>query len=338
MRDVSRAADVSVSTVANVLNNPELVAVSTRRRVEDAIRHVGYVRSGPARQLRGLPSQIVGVVILDQANPFYAALNRGIEDRLAADGCMLLACSTDVRADREAEILNALEEQAVRGIIITPTERNPDHLAGISGRGTPVVLADCAHGALDLCAVTVDHVLGGQLIAEHLISLGHRRFAFLTGLLEISPLTDRRQGIHQALTAAGLDPATAILDIAIPPARIFEAAAAAVDAILAAADPPTAIICFNDVAAVGVIAGLGRHGLRIPEDMSVVGYDDLQFAGRLNPTLTTIHQPMYQVGGAAAALLLDEGSPAHRHRELRFQPSLVVRDSTAAPAERSARR
>lgn len=333
MRDVARTAGVSVSTVANVLSRPAIVAPETRRRVEQAIRRVGYVRSGPARQLRGLPSPIVASVILDLANPFFAELNRGIEDRLAQAGCLLLACSTDLQPAKEKQLLDLLLEQAVRGLIISPIGPDPAVLQEISRRGTPVVLLDHPRGPLDLCAVAVDDLLGGRLAAEHLISLGHRRIAYLGGTVEPGTVTRRREGVRQSLAAAGLDPDHAVLDLrmSIHPPPLAEAAAAVVTQILASQIPPTAVICLNDTAALGVLHGVAAAGLHVPEDISVVGYDDLSFAARLAPPLTTVNQPKYQLGHAAADLLLDEERPGHTHREISFRPSLVIRSSTGPP-------
>jgi LacI family transcriptional regulator len=335
MREVARVAGVSVSTVANVLSRPSIVAPETRRRVEQAILGVGYVPSGPARQLRGLPSLIVGSIILDLANPFYAELNRGIEDRLAEAGCLVLACSTDLQPAKEKQILGLLQEQAVRGIIISPIDPDPVSLLEVSGRGTPVVLLDHPRGGLDLCAVAVDHVLGGRLAAEHLLSLGHRRIAYLGGAVDPRPVTLRREGIQRALVAAGLDPGDALVHLRMPihPPTLLEASAGAVERILSAVPRPTAIMCLNDTAALGVLHGLDAAGVRVPAEMSVVGYDDLQFAPRLAPPLTTIRQPKHKLGYTAADLLLDEARPGHAHREVRFRPSLVVR-STTAPAPR----
>lgn len=338
MREVARLAGVSVSTVANVLNRPRVVAEETRRRVEDAMVGLGYVRSGPARQLRGLPSPLVGSITLDVANPFYAELNRGIEDRLAEDGCLLLACSTDLNGTKEKRLLTLLEEQGVRGVIITPVDEDPSALVEIARRGTPVVLLDHPRGELDLCSVSVDSRTGGALAAEHLIGLGHRRLAFVRGTVKARPVLERRAGVRDALAAAGLDPGRALLDVelTVQPPPLVEAANAAVAAILADPDPPTGIICINDSAALGVLGGLEQAGLRVPADISVVGYDDLPFASRLAPPLTTVDQPKYQMGQAAADLLLDESrrdgsGRGHTHREIRFSPSLVVRSSTAAP-------
>nr|MDT0662834.1 LacI family DNA-binding transcriptional regulator [Micromonospora sp. DSM 115978] len=332
MREVALAAGVSVSTVANVLSRPAIVAPATRHRVEQAIQRVGYVPNGPARQLRGLPSPLVGSVIMDLANPFFAELNRGIEDRLAEAGCLTLACSTDLRANRERQVLDLLQQQAVRGIIIAPIGPDPAALLDLTARGTPVVLVDHARGPLDLCAAIVDDVLGGRIAAEHLIALGHRRIAYLSGTVEPDPVKRRRTGVREALTAAGLDPEEALLDVrlSVHPPALVDAATAAVEQLLTIRPAPTAVLCVNDTAALGVLEGLAAAGRRVPEDISVVGYDDLRFAARLAPPLTTVSQPNYQLGRTAAELLLDEARPAHTHREIQFRPTLVIRSSTAA--------
>jgi LacI family transcriptional regulator len=336
MREVARACGVSVSTVANVLSRPSIVAPETRRRVQQAIDRLGYVPNGPARQLRGAPSPIVGSITLDLANPFYAEVNRGIEDGLAPAGCLVLACSTDLSPATEARLLHLLQQQAVRGLIVSPTGPDPAPLVELSRRGTPVVLIDHPKGRLDLCAVAVDDLLGGQLAAEHLIALGHRRIAFLGATVDPGPVSRRRDGLRLALAAAGLDPAESLLDIRVQvhPPPLVDAAAAAAELILAATPPPTAVVCLNDTAALGLLDGLEARGVRVPADISVIGYDDLSFARRLAPPLTTVGQPKYQLGRAAAELLLDEAQPGHTHREVRFQPSLVVRASTAPPPGR----
>ncbi|GAA1803203.1 LacI family DNA-binding transcriptional regulator [Luedemannella flava] len=332
MRQVAQLAGVSVSTVANVLNNPGLVAEDTRRRVEEVIARVGFVRSGPARQLRGLPSQLVGVVTLDQGNPFYAALNRGIEDGLAEVGCVTLTCSTDVRPDKETRVLRILEEQAVRGILVTPTSHDVTGILEVGRRGTPVVLVDGPHGCAGACAVTVDHRLGGELVGAHLAGLGHRRLAYVRATPEVVPATDRLAGLHAALRTSGLDPAEALVEVRISPAsRLVEDADRIVDEILDRRDPPTAIACVNDLAALGVMRGLARRGRRVPEDVSVVGYDDLDFAALLHPALTSVRTPVRELGRAAAGMLLDEAADGHRHTEIRFAPTLIVRDSSAPP-------
>jgi DNA-binding LacI/PurR family transcriptional regulator len=334
MREVAVAAGVSVSTVANVLSRPAIVAPETRQRVQEAMALVGYVRNGPARVLRGMPSTIVGSVLLDLANPFYAQLNRGIEDRLADQGCLVLAGSTDLDAAKQRRLLGLLEEQAVRGVIITPINPAQSGLREMSQRGTPVVLVDHPRGGMNLCAVAVDDVLGGRLAAEHLLALGHRRIAYLSGTAGAEPVARRRAGVRQAVADAGLDPDHALLDVRMPSGAATGGGADVVGQILAAVPRPSAVVCLNDTAALEVLSGLEAAAVPVPGEMSVVGYDDLAFAARLSPPLTTVAQPAYQLGYAAADLLLDETRAEHTHREILFQPSLIVRASTAAPLAR----
>jgi LacI family transcriptional regulator len=351
IRQVASVAGVSMSTVSNVLNNPTIVSADTRRRVEDAMATVGYVRNGAARQLRGAPSMTAGCVLLDSANPFFSEVARGMEDRLAEAGCMLVVCSTDVRADRETRYLNMLEELGVRGVLLAPVSSELEAAVALDRRGTPVVLVDHPRGRTRLCAVTVDNVRGGELAAEHLLELGHRRIALLHaeavgggpegqggGKSRVRSLVDRADGLRRGLVAAGLDVSVALVPVSLPPPASLAEAEAAVARVLGHASRPTAIVCFNDMTAVGVMRGLRSAGVDIPGQMSVLGYDDLVFAGQLAPALTTIRQPTRELGRAGADLLLAEGVVGHRHREIRFTPELVVRQSTAAsPTGRSRR-
>jgi LacI family transcriptional regulator len=331
MREVARMAGVSVATVGNVLNNPNLVAPATRLKVEEVMLRMEFVRSGPARQLRGLPSNVVGVITLDLGNPFYAQIGRGIEDQLAEAGCITIGCSTDVQVDRERKTLAILEEQAVRGIIISPVDSDLSRITSISRRGMPVVLLDQPSGSTGLCAVAVDNVLGGRLVAEHLLGLGHRNLAFLNTAIAVTPVAERLHGLSQGLRDSGVDPKSALLEIGLRPPRIVAEARAAVDRIVGEARRPTAIVCLNDLSVLGVLQGLQRHRLRVPDDVSVVGYDDLPFAAWLSPPLTTVRQPTYRLGRTAAELLLDEARADHQHREVRFAPELIVRGSTGPP-------
>ncbi|MEU6411805.1 LacI family DNA-binding transcriptional regulator [Microbispora sp. NPDC046933] len=330
MRSVAEKAGVSPSTVSNVLNNPELVAEETRRRVLAAMEQVGYVPNNVARRLRGVPSPLVGAVVLDLANSFYTEVCRGVEDRLLQDGCMLMTCSTDVQPGREQYYLGELEKQGVRGVLITPVATGVEPLVALSERGVPVVLLD-HRGDGRLCSVSVDNVSGGEQAAAHLISLGHRRVVMLTGSVEVQQTTDRHAGVREAFRKAGLDPDRAVLEVRVPPPDVAATAEAALDHILQLPDRPTAIVCLNDLAALGVISGLRDRGIAVPQQMSVVGYDDVVFAPQLAPPLTTVWQPKRELGRTAAAMLLDESRPGHRHQSLVYRPRLVVRASTAPP-------
>lgn len=329
IRDVAAFAEVSVGTVSNVLNNPELVAELTRARVLDAIRTLGFVRNGSARQLRAGLKTTVGALVLDIANPFFTEVARGIEDRLAEDDGILMLCSSDESQAKESRYLRLLEEQGVRGILVTPTRGPLAYLDEIRQRGTAVVLLDRTSSVSESCSAAVDDVLGGELAAGHLLSLGHRRIAFLNGSITIRQCVDRRRGVRRAVRAAGLSVDDDLIELTVATLNA-DGGEEALNRLMAIDARPTAVICVNDLTALGVLRGLRDRGLRVPEDIAVVGYDDVEFAAMLSPALTSVRQPKYQLGRAAAELLMaesDEGTD-HKHRKVLFQPELIVRASS----------
>ena len=292
---------------------------------------VGFVRNSAARQLRGAPSTVAGCVVLDASNPFFAEVVRGVEDRLAEADVLLVTCSTDVKATREQHYLRLLEEQQVRGILVNPVIERLEGLLALSQRGTPVVLLDHPSGPADLCSVSVDNARGGMLAMEHLLTLGHRRVALLTVTIDVESLVDRVAGAERAIRAASVNPSEVLSTIKLPSPAGADRFADAVERILDLSPRPTAIMCFNDNAAVSVLRELRGRGMAVPGDMSVVGYDDVHFASELSPALTTVRQPRYQLGRAAAGLLLEEAQVGHHHQDILFQPELIVRQSTAPP-------
>lgn len=332
IRDVAHRAGVSVGTVSNVLNNPALVAEGTRKRVEAAIDELGFVPDGSARQLRAGTSRSVGALVLDVGNPFFTEVARGIEDRLSEQDFLLTLCSSDDSADKERRYLRVLEEQRVLGMVVTPAQQDTGHLLNIRRRGIPVVLLDRHSPTPDLCSVAVDDVRGGELAMEHLLSLGHRRIGFVNGPAHIRQCTDRRRGVANAVMTAGLDIRKTVLETTVATLNA-DAGEAALDDLLRADQVPTAVFCVNDVTAFGVLRGLRRRRITAPGDLAVVGYDDVQFAAMLSPPLTSVRQPKYRLGRAAADLLLAEAreEPEHVHEQILFQPELVIRESSQPP-------
>jgi LacI family transcriptional regulator len=337
IREVADLARVSIGTVSNVLNNPFLVAPVTRERVLGAIAETGFVRSTAAHQLRGGKSRSIGVVILDVANPFFTEMVRGAEQALRDEGYVLVLCSTDESAERERHYLRLLEEQRVAGVLITPAERELDALVALAGRGIPTVLLDREAGGHALCSVTVDDVRGGELAAAHLFELGHRRIAFVNGPSSIRQCVDRRRGARRAARQLGLVPDEAVVELTVP-ALTIEHGEQGTERLLQVTPRLDAVMCANDLLALGVLRGLATAGIKVPDEIAVVGYDDVAFASMLSPALTSVRQPKFELGVAAAELLLEESrSHAHEHREVRYEPELVVRASSqAAPHPRTA--
>ncbi len=331
IRDVAEQAGVSLGTASNVLNRPDRVAPATRDRVLEVIERLGFVRSSAAHQMRSGNSQCFGAVVLDAANPFATETVRGLEDVVHEHGCAVYVCSTDGSPDREARYLRLLEEQRVQGILITPATRGIRHLQTLRDRGTLVVLLDRRSADGDLCSVSVDHAHGGELAARHLFELGHRRIAFINGPVHLSQCAERRRGMRRAAREAGFDADDSIVEYTIDPITSLEQAERHVDELLALEDRPTAVVCVNDQIAFTVLRALAQRRVRVPRDISVVGYDDVEFAAMLTPALTSIRQPKYEVGRAAAELLLAETlDPNHRHGDIRFEPELIERQSTTA--------
>jgi len=326
---VAERAGVSLGTVSNVLNRPDLVAPTTRARVQAAMDELGFVRNTAAHQLRMGNSRSIGVVVHDVSNSFFTETIRGIEDVANEHGYVVIVSSSDAAAERERRCLRLLEEQRVLGVLITPAEKDLAHLVRLQAHGTRVILLDRHSPDGLFCSVAVDDVRGGELAATHLFSQGHRRIALVNGPTEIRQCADRRRGVRRAARRAGLNPDSAVQEVAV--ASLTSAHGhSAVGAILGRAERATAVVCANDMAAIGVLRGLREAGVRVPGDMSVVGYDDIDFAAMLSPSLTSVRQPKYELGTSAARLLLEEVTDdGHGHQEVRFEPELVVRASSA---------
>jgi DNA-binding LacI/PurR family transcriptional regulator len=332
IKEVARHAGVSLGTVSNVLNRPDMVAPTTRQRVIDAISALGYVRNDSARQLRAGRSRTVAIVVLDVANPFFTDVARGAEDVVEAAGEMLIVCNSGEDANRERRHLDLLEEQRVQGILITPVgDGRQPRLKRLIDRGIPVVLVDRGAGRASRCSVAVDDVLGGRLAMDHLLDQGHRRIAYVGGPLAIRQVADRHDGAAAVLADRDLD-----AELRVFPTGSLSVAAGRLAAeelvALPAADRPTAAFCANDLLALGVLQEAIARNLRVPTDLAIIGYDDIQFAGAAAVPLSSVRQPREQLGRTAAELLLDEVNDGtrHRHRHVVFQPELVIRRSTEA--------
>jgi LacI family transcriptional regulator len=345
MKDVASLAGVAVGTVSNVLNHPDLVRPLTRARVEAAMEELGFIPNGSARQLRAGRSRCLGLVVLDVTNPFFTEVARGVEDYAQAAGYAVILCNSDEAHDKERRYLRVLEEQRVRGILITPVHGRSPELRRIRDRGTPVVLLD-RPGSAGQCSVAVDDRRGGEIAVSHLLALGHRSIALVNGPTAIRQCADRRKGAYHAVEQAGLDPAAVLTELTVPAMNARGGAAAADDLLHASsasaaasartARAVTAVFCTNDMLALGLLRGLGQAGATVPGDIAVVGYDDIEFVADAAVPLTSVRQPKYQLGRAAAELLLEEADrpEEHEHRRIIFTPELVVRASSgsAVPA------
>ncbi|CAM8646944.1 PurR Transcriptional regulators [Candidatus Planktophila dulcis] len=325
LRDVAKAAKVSVGTVSNVLNRPEVVAPETLARVQGTIKDLGFVPNGFARHLRSGNSRTLGLIVPDVANPFFTEVARGVEDAASKRDYAVFLCNSDESATKEDRYINILIEQQVRGVLITPTDVKSDRLDAMRERGIAVTLVDREIKGRKQCSVSVDDIHGGQLGIEYLTGLGHTEIAWVCGPDSIPQVADRGAGVAKAAKFAGATVET--IRVSLMNTTQGEEAA---KKILALKTIPTAIFCANDLLALGVMRTLRENKLRIPEQISVLGYDDIEFAASAAVPLSSISQPAYQMGVTAADLLLNECEEAetHEHQQIRFQPQLVERAST----------
>jgi LacI family transcriptional regulator len=331
IRHVAAEAGVSVGTVSNVLNRPEHVAQHTRDRVNAAIRELGFVRNESARQLRAGRSRMIGLVVLDVANPFFTDLARGVEDEVSKAGLAVILCNSDEQEGKEQRYLELLEEHRVQGVLITPVGATAT-LDRLRQRGTPVVLVDSTARSHGQCSVAVDDVLGGDLAVTHLVENGHERIAYISGPPAIRQVADRLEGARRALGRAGR-PRDSLLVIEAPALNVASGKWAGAKIIEMPEEArPTAVFCANDLIALGVLQEMTGNRVRVPEDISIVGYDDIEFAAAAAVPLTSVRQPRLELGRTAARLLLEEsdGSQDHQHRQVIFEPELVSRRSTQA--------
>lgn len=325
LRDVAAAARVSVGTVSNVLNRPEVVSASTLSRVQKTIKDLGFVPNGFARQLRSGYSRTLGLVVPDVGNPFFTEVARGVEDAARKRDYAVFLCNSDESLEKEDRYINVLMEQQVRGVLITPADIKADRIDALRARGICVTLLDRELAGGNQCSVSVDDVHGGQIAIEYLASLGHKRIAWVCGPAKIPQVADRGAGVAKAAKLSNVE----IVHLEVQLMNATNGEVAACD-LLALDDMPTAVFCANDLLALGVMRELLNQGIRIPEQIAIVGYDDIQFAPSAAVPLTSISQPAYQIGVTAADLILSEceSDETHEHQQIKFQPRLVERASS----------
>ncbi|XAS76617.1 LacI family DNA-binding transcriptional regulator [Dermatophilaceae bacterium Sec6.4] len=334
--DVARHAGVSLGTVSNVLNRPSRVSVKTRERVLNAIEELGFVRNEAARQLRSGSSRTIGLVVLDIANPFFTDLATGVERAAASSGLSVVLCNSSDDAKREAHYLSLLQEQRSFGILITPVGARNPAIARIRQSGTPVVLVDRGSGRAQ-CSVSVNDRIGGELAVGHLIAQGHRRIAFAGGPTSLRQVAERLEGARNAIESAGLPPAALqVMDTKALTVASGRAVGVQLSQV-SVTKRPTAAFCANDLLALGVLQDAMLRRLDVPGDLAIIGYDDIDFASSATVALSSVRQPRSELGRAATELLVDEATNAkeHRHRQVVFEPELVVRASTAGESDRS---
>ncbi|MER6558177.1 LacI family DNA-binding transcriptional regulator [Streptomyces sp. NPDC001027] len=327
IKDVAAAARVSPTTVSHVLSGNRPVAEDTAERVRTVVARLGYVPASTARNLQAGSTSVIGLLVPDITNQFFAELAKGVDDAAHDLGYGVILCNTEFDPDREDRYLEMLRGRFIDGMVYasgSPPSRG--RLASLLGR-FPIALADeVVPGLLEqTILVTADHRAGGRLIGQHLRELGHRRVLALSGPGDLVSSLERIAGFREAFGDAGV--------IEAEGAFVERSGYNLVAAALESGGPRrfTAVFAANDLMALGAVAALEDAGLRVPDDVSVAGFDDIMLASRVHPRLTTVHQPAYDIGRTAGAQLLsyvhrDEVPPASRHI---LPVRLKVRASTA---------
>lgn len=331
LADVARLADVSTATVSRVLNAPDRVALDTRSRVEAAVAQLGYTPNFGARALASNRTRTVGAVIPTMENAIFARGLQALQEELATSDVTLLVATSNYDLAREAEQVRTLLGRGVEGLVLIGEERDPAVYDLLRRRGVPFVLVWTWRADSPWACVGFDNQAAARRMTDRVLDLGHRRVAMVAGVTAGNDRAAQRvAGVREALAQRGL----ALEDGGLVEAHYsLDAGRAAAEALLARPARPTAIVCGNDVLAAGAVAAVREAGLRVPEDVSVAGFDDIDLAEVVQPPLTTVHVPHRRMGQSAAHVLLALAEGSEDASSLRFATELVERGSLApAPA------
>ncbi|WP_028534779.1 LacI family DNA-binding transcriptional regulator [Paludibacterium yongneupense] len=327
MKQVAQRAGVSVSSVSHVLNGTRFVSLDAKQRIEEAMRELSYVPSAVARSLKHHVTHTLGMMIPNNSNPYFAEVIRCIEGRCFAAGYNVVLCNSDDDPRKQSVYLRVLMEKRVDGLIVMSSGDSDDLPDLIRGAGIPLVLVDRSTASTECDIVSVDHEAGGYLAARHLLELGHRRIACIAGPEALPSTRLREEGWRRAMREAGLAPEPEQLE-----RGNFSSASGlqAMENLLARVNPPSAVFACNDLMAIGALCSAHRRGLTIPDDLSIIGFDDIELSAFMCPPLTTVAQPKQQIGALAVELLFE------RLHHLRSEPcsrllqaTLVERGSCA---------
>lgn len=335
IKDIAEVAGVSHTTVSRALRGNSRISSNTTERIQKIANELGYVPNTAARGLKTNRSRVLGVISRRVDDPFFAEVLQGIEDTLHEAGYSLFLAASHRDAVREKEIMQAMGERRVDGVIISSTQIRPEHIRQMDRFNVPLVLINNqAVDEPDVHSVYHADANGSQQVTRHLILLGHRKIAYLGNARGGRSNAERARGYQAALEEADL-PYRADWQITAANGKP-EGGAISMSQILALSEQPTAVVCYNDMMAIGAIQAIKRAVLRVPEDISVTGFDNIELAAYISPPLTTFHQPKYELGREAAAMMLrvlDDGEAAVNSGAdvVELRGELIQRQSTAPP-------
>ena len=329
LEQVARRARVSTATVSRVLNNASVVKTSTRVRVERAIEELKYHPNLHARHLAGGKSRTIGVIVSNMENPFFFDIYKTIESDAHEHGYEVVVANTDYRSEQLVTSIRLMIGRRVAGLAAIVSEMEPALIRELTESRIPVVFYDVGRPRHNITNIRVNYRRGIVKVIDYLHTLGHRRLGFLGHHAMLAPINERMKAVLDAVARNPLLEVRAAAD-----ADTLEGGRQAAHTLLSTGYQPTAIICVNDITAVGALRELREHGIRVPQDMSVTGFDNVKLSEFCSPALTTVHIPRERIGHIVCDRLLREGQPAATEHEIVIDPELVVRESTGpAPAE-----
>ena len=329
MKDVARRAGVSVTTVSHVVNGSRPVREEVRRRVLDALEALAYRRNALARSLRKKRSSTIGLILPDVTNPFFAEIARSIADAAESEGYSVIVCNSDGRRNSEDAFLGMLSEKRADGVVLIETGPPRGDASALENGDLPLVTVDRSLPGANVDSVRIDNALGGRRAARHLLDLGHRHLACIAGPSHLTPSGERVTGFREELREQGFFlPEERIRRGTFQPESGYDITRR----FLEEDSRLTAIFACNDLMAFGAVRAAADLGKRVPDDLSVLGFDDIRLASFFNPPLTTVAQPRQEMGALAVRLLLERMADSTLSpRHLVLETRLVLRSSTAPP-------
>lgn len=332
LRDVAKKAEVSITTVSRVINNPDKVSTDTRERVQKAMRLLEYKPSRVAQRLRGSKgkSKLLGLIIPDIQNPFYSNIVRGIEDVAYGNNYAVILCNSDENPNKERFYLNVLRSESVDGVILPPIHQYGKVVEEIIDSGIPVICVDRKFAKEPVDTVVVNNELGAYSAVSHLIEKGHERIAIITSLPKFSTFQERQKGYMKALEEHGIEFDEKLVREGDP--RSSEDAREITLDLLKSENAPTALFVTNNLMSLGALKAIKELDFHIPNDVSLVMFDDMPWATVMSPSLTAVKQPGYEMGRRAGELFFQRvEDPDREIVEVKMNPKLIIRQSTGSP-------
>lgn len=333
LREVAQKAEVSITTVSRVINNPDKVSKDTLERVRKTMRVLDYNPSRVAQRLRGSKkgkSKMLGLIIPDIQNPFYSDIVRGIEDVAYGNDYAVILCNSDENPEKERFYLNVLHSESVDGVILPPIHQYGKIVEEITDLGIPLICIDRKFSKKSVDTVVVNNEEGAYAAVSHLIEKGHKRISIITSLTKFSSFQERKQGYRKALEDHNIEYDEDLVKVADP--RSSEDARKITLDLLSSGEAPSALFVTNNLMGLGTLKAIRELGLQIPQDISIVMFDDMPWATITSPPLTTVKQPGYEMGRRAGELFFQRIEDLDRQPvQVTMETELIIRESTAGP-------